>query len=484
VTPYESSRIEYKERLTADVEQEAISFLNSDGGDIFIGVRKDGSTVGIHNPDEVQLKVADRLRNNVRPSIMGLFNIVAEKRAGREVVIITLASGTEKPYYIKQKGYSEAGCFIRVGSASQPMPQDMIDRTLAKRRPLSLANMPSRRQDLEFGQLRLYYELKKKPLNDNFAQTLDFLTPDGKYNMVAFLFADNNNISVRVGKYSGEDKDDLIGREDFKDCCLITAMRKVLDRLDTENTTQSRKRPMKERLDKRLVDEDVVHEAIINAFAHNDYSRNLDTPIIQIYSNRFEITSFGGLVDGLDLNKFYTGTSMPRNREIVRVFKDLGYVEQLGNGIPKIVKQCGRDVFTIDGFVVQTTLWLDKGKCSKKNSKENSQENDKENSQEIQGVAISDSKTNEISHRGNSKESSKENSKENDKENNSKNETESLGRIVVLLKENPSMTMDALADAIGVTAVGIRWRINKLKKQGAIRRMGSTKKGLWVVTQK
>ena len=437
---HETNRVEYKEKLTADLEQEAVAFLNSEGGDIFLGIRKDGSVAGVPNPDDVQLKIADRLRNNIRPNVMGLFDISMEKRDGKEIIIINLASGTEKPYCVKQKGYSEAGCFIRVGSSSQPMPQEMIDRLLAKRHPLSLANMPSRRQDLEFEQLKLYYGLKKKPLNDNFAQTLDFLTADGKYNMVAYLFADNNNLSVRVGKYSGADKGDLIGREDYKDCCLITAMKKVIDRLDVENITQSRKRPMKTRLDKRLVDEEVLHEAIINAFAHNDYSRNLDTPIFQIYSDRFEITSFGGLVDGMTLEKFYTGTSMPRNREIVRVFKDLHYVEQLGNGIPKIVKKYGRAAISVDGFVIQTTLKFDTD----------------------MGGKINDSSSVKTSEETSGK---------------------TTDKIIAVLKNNSSITMDALASEVGITAAGIRWQIEKLKSRGVIRRVGAKKSGRWEIIE-
>jgi predicted HTH transcriptional regulator len=430
---HETNRIEYKEKLTADMEQEAVAFLNSEGGDIFIGIRKDGSVAGVANPDQEQLKIADRLRNNIRPNIMGLFDISTEKRDGKDIIIINFASGTEKPYCIKQKGYSEAGCFIRVGSSSQPMPQEMIDKMLAKRHPLSLANMPSRRQDLTFDQLKLFYGLQKKPLNDNFAQSLDFLTADGKYNMVAYLFADNNNISVRVGKYSGTDKDDLIGREDFKDCCLITAMKKVLDRFDIENTTQSKKRPMKTRIDTPLVDEEVLHEVIINAFAHNDYSRNLDTPIFQIFSDRFEITSFGGLVDGLTLDKFYTGTSMPRNREIVRVFKDLDYVEQLGNGIPKIVKKYGREAMAIDGFVVETTLKFDGITAG------------------LKTTYSQDGKTTD--------------------------------KILANISDNPMISISALAGEIGITPDGVKWHLDKLKKQGIIKREGAKNGGHWKIIE-
>jgi len=125
---YETNRIEYKEKLTSDLEQEAVAFLNSEGGDIFLGIRKDGSVAGISNPDDIQLKIADRLQNNIRPSILGLFDISVEKRNGKEIIIINLASGTEKPYCIKQKGYSESGCFLRIGSSSKPMSQEMIDK--------------------------------------------------------------------------------------------------------------------------------------------------------------------------------------------------------------------------------------------------------------------------------------------------------------------------------------------------------------------
>ena len=53
---HETNRIEYKGKLTSDLEQEVVAFLNSEGGDIFLGVRKDGSVVGVLNPDDIQLK--------------------------------------------------------------------------------------------------------------------------------------------------------------------------------------------------------------------------------------------------------------------------------------------------------------------------------------------------------------------------------------------------------------------------------------------
>lgn len=227
--PVESNRIEYKEILNDSLEKSVVGFLNSsNGGTIFLGVKDDGTVVGLKNPDDVQLKVKDRLISNIRPSIMGLFDILTEERDGKTIVTVNLAGGTETPYYIKQKGRSEAGCFIRIGSSSQSMPEVMIEKLMASRRPVSLANMPSRHQDLTFNQLKIFYEGKGKILNNNFAQSLDFIMPNGKYNQLAFLFADENSYSIRVAKWWGNDKLDLRENEEYGYCSLVKAMQRVL----------------------------------------------------------------------------------------------------------------------------------------------------------------------------------------------------------------------------------------------------------------
>ena len=87
------------------------------------------------------------------PSCMGLFNVVLEEREGKSIVKIIVASGSEKPYYIKKKGLSESGCFLRVGSSSEPMPQRTIDDLYSKRIHNSIGRIISNRQDLTFEQL-------------------------------------------------------------------------------------------------------------------------------------------------------------------------------------------------------------------------------------------------------------------------------------------------------------------------------------------
>jgi len=340
----ESNRIEFKEKLTNELEKEVVAFLNyREGGFVYIGIDKHSNIVGLKNTDEVQLKIKDRLRNNIVPSCLGLFDVVKEEKEGRDIVKIVIASGSEKPYYIKKYGMSEKGCYIRVGSASEPMSQRMIDDLFARRTRNSIGKIKSNRQDLTFEQLKIYYEAAGMNLNSHFANILELLTEDSKYNYVAYLMADSNGTSIKFAKYNGLDRVDLIENNEYGYKSLITSIKQLLDKLEVENKTFARI-TSKERIEKRLWNSLAVREAVINAIVHNDYSREIP-PKFEIFDDRLEITSAGGLPDGMFYDEFFEGYSIPRNKEIMRIYKDLKLVEHLGSGMPRILKSYSKDCF-------------------------------------------------------------------------------------------------------------------------------------------
>lgn len=199
-----------------------MAFLNNqEGGILYIGI--DGNGQPVENPeiDATQLKIADRIRNNVLPSTLGLFDIVTENIEGVDVIKIIVSSGLEKPYYIKSKGMAPGGCYMRLGTSTQPMLISLIDELYAKRIHTTLRNITSPRQDLTFAQLKVYYQERGLELNKQFANSLELLTPDGKYNYVAYLLADENGVSIKVVKYAGKDKVDLIENEEYGYCSLL-----------------------------------------------------------------------------------------------------------------------------------------------------------------------------------------------------------------------------------------------------------------------
>lgn len=167
----ETNSIEYKEKLTKDLdlEKEVIAFLNYlEGGLIYIGIDKHGETLGVTDIDGDMLKIKDRIKNNIAPSAMGLFDVVTEERNGKNIIKVIVAGGSEKPYFKKKYGMTKKGGFIRIGTAAEPMPQAMIDKLFATRTRNSIGKIKSHRQDLNFEQLHIYYQENGKPLNKQF----------------------------------------------------------------------------------------------------------------------------------------------------------------------------------------------------------------------------------------------------------------------------------------------------------------------------
>ncbi len=83
-----------------------------------------------------------------------------------------------------------------------------------------------------------------------------------------------------------------------------------------------------------------IREAIVNAIIHRDYQIIGSEIHIDMYDNRLEITSPGGMIDGsfiqnLDITKM---SSMRRNRVISDIFNRLHFMERRGSGLTRIVE--------------------------------------------------------------------------------------------------------------------------------------------------
>jgi predicted HTH transcriptional regulator len=154
----ETENIEYKRRITEDIERTVIGFLNASGGELHIGIDPDGSVYGVDNYDEEVRKFTDRVRNNISPSALGLFSVSSRMGSnGKVYIIIKIASGFEKPYHLKEFGLSPKGCFMRLGNQTIQMPRKMIEELFVRRCPFTLRDTKSPNQFLTFEQLKIYY---------------------------------------------------------------------------------------------------------------------------------------------------------------------------------------------------------------------------------------------------------------------------------------------------------------------------------------
>ncbi|MCY4298065.1 MAG: putative DNA binding domain-containing protein [Flavobacteriaceae bacterium] len=347
----ETNRIEYKRELSEGLEREVVSFLNyRKGGTIYLGLDQSGESVGMMDVDQKQLIVKDRIKNNIRPSALGLFDIITERISDKNVIKITIASGLEKPYYLKKYGMSEKGCYLRLGSSAEPMSSKIIDELYAKRTRNTLSKIVAPRQDLKFSDLLIYYNELGYTLRHTMKKNLGLETEDAKLNYVGYLLSDKNHVTIKVAKYKGTNRVDLTENNEFGNQCLVKAVKQVIDKLNVENITIN-KITYKERIEYNLWHSIALREAVINAFVHNDYTNEL-TPKFEIFSDRIEITSAGSLPNGLSREGFFDGVSAPRNKELMRVFKDLELVEYLGSGIPRILEYYDKKCFVfLDHFL-------------------------------------------------------------------------------------------------------------------------------------
>ena len=432
----ETNRVENKEKLNEEFEQEVIAFLNyKEGGMIYVGIRKDGQVVGLKDVDLTQLQIKDRIKNNIQPSTLGLFDVIVETIDDKEVIKVVISSGTEKPYYLRKKGRTPEGCYVRVGSSKERMTERMIDDMYAKRVKNTLKEIDSPRQELTFNQLKIYYEEHGLKLNDNFLQNLDLLTSEGKYNYNAFLLADENNISIKLVKYVGTNKLELLENMEYGNRCLITATQRLLDRLDVENTTYA-KIEYFGRKEQEKIDSKALKEAVINAIVHNDYSYG-NSPIVELYSDRVEITSAGGLPQELSQEEFLEGVTAPRNKELIRVFKDVELIENIGSGVLRILDAYDKSCFKFMEHFLRVSFKY----------RENPFEYDQENGQESYQKHLS----------------------------------EIQDKIIALIKKNPSITQKEIAKTLEISREKVKYHIAVLKENNVIKREGSTKKGIWKI---
>ncbi len=81
---------------------------------------------------------------------------------------------------------------------------------------------------------------------------------------------------------------------------------------------------------------EAVRELLINAVAHRDYNIQGDTIHVNIFSDRLEVQSPGGLPGPVTLENLLKAR-FSRNAIIVQALSDLGYVERLGYGLDRVV---------------------------------------------------------------------------------------------------------------------------------------------------
>lgn len=331
---YESEIIELKEIYTTDLKKEIVSFANTNGGTIYIGVHDNGTIVGVDHADFVIQQIANSIRDSIRPDISMFTSIELLKDENKSYIKVTVNSGTKKPYYLSDKGLKPTGVYVRSGTTSAPASEDTIRMMIKMTDGDSFETNRSLIQELTFNSLSKEMERRKLEFTGVQMKNLGILSPDGIFTNMGLLVSDQCRHSIKFAVFQGTDKLVFKDRKEFTGS-LFEQLAEVYKTIDFYNGTMASFHDLL-RTDERDYPEDAVREALLNAIVHRDYSFSGST-FINLYSDRLEFISLGGLVPGLSLEAAMLGASQSRNEKLANLFYRMKLIEAYGTGISKII---------------------------------------------------------------------------------------------------------------------------------------------------
>jgi ATP-dependent DNA helicase RecG len=332
----EGYKIEFKESL-ANLDKELVAFANSSGGKIFVGITDNKKIKGVRITNKFKSQVQD-IANNCQPAVKILLDELGN------VLLITVREGEEKPYKCS------SGFYTRVGPNAQKLDRDEIVeffKSEGKIRFDELVN-PKFDYDSHFDPQKIDRFLKLAGISkvmdvESILVNLGIAErQEGRIilNNTGILFFSKNlddiyfHTAVTCALYKGTEKVDVLDRRDLNED-LISSIDGAMIFLKQyipvryEMTGGPRRREVPE------VPYDALREAVINAVAHRDYFEKGANVMVEMFDDRIEITSYGGLVKSLKPEDFGK-KSVLRNPNIANLLQRARYIEKMGTGINKI----------------------------------------------------------------------------------------------------------------------------------------------------
>lgn len=351
----ESTTVEFKETLSKDVVKTVCAFANTKGGKILVGVKDDGTPVGIRS-DRVKQELSDFLR-----SLMPLPEVaIDEMTLGELKIVLVIVKDSSMLISYNNSAY------IRVGVNNYPLSLDeVIEKSAESLRVFFdqiVTDIPA--SELDKSLLKSYIDKRKQlrkvgsdPDMIDVALRLKILKKKDKglflTNAGILCFTQDpqkyiGNAVVRLTKFEDEEMKTYSAQEEFTGTLqrivdqIETYFLKNLNRIGGFNVGFRRQEYLEYPLS-------ALREAIINAVVHRNYFDAADIRIF-IFPNRIEIHSPGSFPPGISVEN---PEHKPRNPQIAQFFYDLGYTEKYGSGIKKILKETSAHPFVSVNFLVR-----------------------------------------------------------------------------------------------------------------------------------
>lgn len=453
------------------------AFANGIGGKLVWGIADDDTLVGLADAKGDAEKISEAIKAHIDPTPD--FNLSFARCEDKEFVVLDVIPGKQTPYYYIGDGQMQA--FVRVGNESVVASTSKHKELVLKGSNMSYDSLESRWrfEDMAFSKLRsVHYKRLQRSFEDSEFTSWGIIDENGKLTNAGALLADESPVRqsrIFCTRWNGLDMTSGLGEaiDDVElEGCVIGQLQDAVSFV----RNNSRKKWWKENdYREELPDypERAVTEAIANAIIHRDYMQMGSEIHIDMYDDRLEIYSPGGMMDGSVIQQLnpLSVPSKRRNPLLADFFSRLGLMERRGSGMKKIINTyrryeqlsgCHAPEFTSNASEFHVTLWnLNyKGEIMEELTPDTIpliQEFAKDNGE----VVV--------------KEFVKEPSKF------AKEFIKASRQIYKLISQNPQISAMQMSESIGLSHRQVQKYLRRLQELGKIARVGGRKMGEWKI---
>jgi ATP-dependent DNA helicase RecG len=351
----EGSMLEYKESFSSSIVRDFAAFANTVGGKILLGVRDDGSVIGVADSNALRARIQDIARNCDPPVEVRIAPV-------GKVIVVHVRESDAKPVQCSD------GFFWRQGSTTQKLRREEIRDFFRSEGHIrfDLSLCPRFRYPQDFDRekyaawLRLTGITGRPRVEDVLVNIEAAERSGGKLvfrNAGVLFFARNvrrffNQAYITSLLAKGADKVHILDRKDF-DGGIVADIEDAMRFIERNTRTAYRI----EGLRRENVPEypmRALREAITNAVMHRDWFIEGANVFVEIYTDRIEVVSPGGLPKGMTLADLGR-KSVRRNALIADLLHRIAFIEKAGTGIKRIrddVREqgCPEPEFEVNGF--------------------------------------------------------------------------------------------------------------------------------------
>ena len=317
------------------------AFANTLGGSLFFGVDNDGNVKGLNDIQHVTEVISQKIRDYIDP--LPDVEMIPLEQEGKHVLQLKVKEGAYTPYYYVGDGQRVA--FVRNGDESLPATGEQMVRLVLKgtNRTFDSLRTDKRTEDYSFSILaNTFKERVQQEWDKKYLLSFGLVTDDGYLTNAGALFADDCWLSqsrLYCTRWYGLEKSDAINDAEYKGNILLL-LREAMNFVKS-NTKKGWEKLPDGRKNKPEYAERAVLEALVNHFIHRDYTVMGGEVHLDIYNDRVEIVSPGGMYSGQKVQDLAIEeiSSERRNPILADVMAQLDLMEKRGSGLKRILNE-------------------------------------------------------------------------------------------------------------------------------------------------